>query len=75
MKIPSLKLLLLAPLAALLCAASDTTLPALLCTEGGRTVRNARQWERQRRPEILRMLSAEVYGIAPEPASRHHTVP
>lgn len=66
MKIPSLKLLLLAPLAALLCAASDTTLPALLRTEGGRTVRNARQWERQRRPEILRMLSAEVYGIAPD---------
>lgn len=66
MKIPSLKLLLLAPLAALLCAASDTTLPALLRTDGGRTVRNARQWERQRRPEILRMLSAEVYGIAPD---------
>ena len=49
-----------------LCAASDTTLPALLRTDGGRTVRNARQWERQRRPEILRMLSAEVYGIAPD---------
>ncbi len=67
MKNISLKYLLALPLAALLCAAAaDDTMPALLRTEGGRTVRNARMWERQRRPEILRMLSTEVYGVAPD---------
>ena len=65
--IPSLKTLITIPAAALLCAAAAAqTPPALLHTENGRPVRSARQWERQRRPEILRMLSTEVYGVAPD---------
>lgn len=65
--IPSLKTFITIPAAALLCAAAAAqTPPALLHTENGRPVRSARQWERQRRPEILRMLSTEVYGVAPD---------
>ena len=65
--IPSLRTFITIPAAALLCAAAAAqTPPALLHTENGRPVRSVRQWERQRRPEILRMLSTEVYGVAPD---------
>lgn len=73
----TLLLLLAAPLAALLCAADDgATVPALLLSEQGREIRTARAWERVRRPEIVRMLSTEVYGVAPDTRveARYRTV-
>ena len=41
------------------------TLPDVLRCNDGRTVTTARQWERQRRPEVLDLLSQEEYGITP----------
>lgn len=67
MRLTTLKHLILPPLAAVLCAAAaGDEPPALLLSERGRKITTARQWERQRRPEILRMLSTEVYGVAPD---------
>jgi len=40
-------------------------LPELLRTVDGRTVRNSRQWERIRRPEILALFTEHVYGRMP----------
>lgn len=41
------------------------TLPPLLKTSSGETVKSARDWERKRRPEILRLFEREVYGQTP----------
>lgn len=50
------------------------TLPELLKTSSGKTVKSVRDWERKRRPEILRLFEEEVYGQTPEtrlPVSYH----
>jgi hypothetical protein len=41
------------------------TLPDPLTLANGKKVRNAAEWQRQRRPEILRMFETEVYGRTP----------
>ncbi len=41
------------------------TLPELLKTENGKEVKSKRQWERKRRPEVLRLFSDHVYGNLP----------
>ncbi len=43
----------------------DYTLPALLTTQSGKPVESVRDWERVRRPEILRLFSEQVYGKTP----------
>lgn len=45
----------------------DTTyqLPPLLITQAGRTIHTAEDWEQQRRPEILKLFSENVYGKTP----------
>ena len=42
------------------------TLPDHLTCNDGTKVTTTKQWERVRRPEILQMLSKEIYGITPE---------
>ncbi|ODS83645.1 MAG: hypothetical protein ABS46_05955 [Cytophagaceae bacterium SCN 52-12] len=41
------------------------TLPALLKTSSGEAVKSVTDWERKRRPEILRLFEREVYGQTP----------
>src|SRR5690606_22694266 len=41
------------------------TLPDPLQTLSGRQVRNARTWEKVRRPEVLRLFEDNVYGQMP----------
>ncbi|SFC03410.1 hypothetical protein SAMN05421747_103189 [Parapedobacter composti] len=41
------------------------TLPDLLVTQRGQRVTTAEQWERQRRPEILELFAAQMYGRTP----------
>lgn len=41
------------------------TLPALLRSRDGRQIRNSRQWEHVRRPEILTLFAEQVYGRMP----------
>ena len=41
------------------------SLPDPLITAKGRTVTSARQWTRERRPEILRLFEENVYGRTP----------
>ncbi len=43
----------------------EYTLPALLKTESGKSVRSATEWEQQRRPEIFQAFEKEVYGQTP----------
>ncbi len=40
-------------------------LPELLRTSSGETVKSAKDWERKRRPEILKIFEREVYGQTP----------
>ncbi len=40
-------------------------LPELLRTGEGARVESAEQWRQQRRPELVRMFEAEMYGMAP----------
>jgi hypothetical protein len=42
------------------------TLPPLLVASDGSKVTTARQWEKRRRPEILRLYEEQVYGRTPE---------
>lgn len=42
------------------------TLPELMCTEAGEEVTTREQWERVRRPELLRLFSEELYGYMPQ---------
>lgn len=41
------------------------TLPEVLVTQNGRKIRNLRQWEKIRRPEILQLFQQEVFGKVP----------
>ncbi|NTS41441.1 acetylxylan esterase [Flavisolibacter sp. BT320] len=51
-------------------------LPALLTTTKGQKITTRRQWEKERRPEILALFTEFVYGRIPKnfPATRYHTV-
>ncbi|QEC51453.1 hypothetical protein EDD80_10136 [Anseongella ginsenosidimutans] len=40
-------------------------LPALLESENGKAVKNVKQWENKRRPEILALFSEQVHGKTP----------
>ena len=46
------------------------TLPDPLVLANGRPVRDARTWERQRRPEIMRLYETEIYGRVPAAAPK-----
>src|SRR6187431_637243 len=46
------------------------TLPDPLVLANGRPVRDARTWERQRRPEILRLYETEIFGRVPATAPK-----
>ena len=41
------------------------TLPELLVTNDGKPVKSVEDWETERRPEILKMFSEQVYGKTP----------
>ena len=41
------------------------TLPDPLVFAGGKRVKNAQEWEKRRRPELLRLFEREMYGWAP----------
>ena len=50
-------------------------LPPVLETTGGRKITNRRNWERRRRPEILRLFEENVYGRMPaKPRSFHYRI-
>ncbi|MBO4549715.1 MAG: acetylxylan esterase, partial [Bacteroidaceae bacterium] len=40
--------------------------PDVLTCEDGRAVKSVRQWERRRKPELLRMFSEQEYGVTPQ---------
>ena len=42
------------------------TLPELLKTQGGQTISTVEEWEKVRRPEILRLFEDNVYGQVPK---------
>jgi hypothetical protein len=44
----------------------DYTLPDPLILEDGRKVTNAKIWEQKRRPELLHLFAAQVYGKVPK---------
>ncbi len=46
------------------------TLPDPLVLSSGQPVRDARAWERQRRPEIMRFYEKEIFGQVPASAPR-----
>ncbi len=47
-------------------------LPDVLTASDGRKIQNVRQWEKIRRPELLRLFESEMYGRVPgEPAGLH----
>ncbi|MDN3546731.1 glucuronyl esterase domain-containing protein [Mucilaginibacter aquaedulcis] len=46
------------------------TLPDILKTTDGRTVKTIEAWEQSRRPEILRMFEENVYGTMPKTYDR-----
>jgi len=41
------------------------TLPEILVAQNGRKIRNLKQWEKIRKPEILRLFQQEVFGKVP----------
>nr|AEW47971.1 GHF2 protein [uncultured bacterium H1_5] len=41
------------------------TLPEILVAQNGRKIRNLKQWEKIRKPEILRLFQQEVFGKIP----------
>lgn len=43
----------------------DYALPELLMTEAGRKVVTSKDWEKQRRPELLTLFAEQVYGKTP----------
>lgn len=48
------------------------TLPDLLVSNNGKVVKNARQWEKIRRPEIMSIYENEMFGkVPPRPAEMH----
>src|SRR5690606_26970852 len=44
----------------------DYTLPELLKTEKGETVKSVKQWENKRRQQVLALFSDQVYGKTPD---------
>ena len=53
----------------------DYTLPNVLETADGKPVTSVRQWEKQRRPELLKLFEQQMYGRAPEaPEALHFRV-
>lgn len=44
----------------------EFALPDLLTTVSGKKITTVRQWERQRRPELLTLFSEQMYGITPK---------
>lgn len=51
------------------------TLPDPLLTEAGKVVKNRRQWENIRRPELMALFETEMFGKMPEkPADMHFKV-
>lgn len=40
-------------------------LPSILTTQAGKTVKNVKDWEKTRRPEILELFAEHVYGHTP----------
>lgn len=42
------------------------TLPELLVTQNGKKIRNLKQWEKIRKPEILQLFQQEVFGKVPD---------
>jgi len=42
------------------------TLPALLKTESGKSVKNVKDWETERRPELLQIFATQMYGVTPD---------
>ena len=44
----------------------DFTLPDLLTCHDGKKVTTVKQWEKQRRPELLEIFSAQMYGRTPD---------
>lgn len=44
----------------------EYTLPEILTTSDNKKVKGVRAWERQRRPEILKLFENEVYGEVPK---------
>ena len=51
------------------------TLPDPLITEAGKVVKNKRQWERVRRPELLALFEKEMFGKMPgRPEALHFKV-
>ena len=50
-------------------------LPDPLITESGKMVRNIRQWEKKRRPELLKLFEREMFGKMPgKPADLHFEI-
>ncbi|MBA4150352.1 MAG: acetylxylan esterase [Verrucomicrobia bacterium] len=45
---------------------SEYSLPNPLVTLDGKQVANSKTWQKQRRPEILKLFETEVYGRAPQ---------
>ena len=48
-----------------LCQEEPVNLPELMRTSDGRTVTTKEEWERVRRPEILRFFTEEMFGVRP----------
>ncbi|MPR34267.1 alpha/beta hydrolase family protein [Salmonirosea aquatica] len=48
------------------------TLPELMVTQAGKKVRTVKEWEAQRRPEILALFAEQVYGKTPTKKLRIH---
>lgn len=44
----------------------DYTLPPILTTSSGQSVKNVQAWRSQRRPEILTMFEEDMYGVQPD---------
>lgn len=42
------------------------TLPDPLLTSSGKRVKTARQWENERRPELLNLFATQIYGVTPQ---------
>lgn len=46
-------------------ANENYTVPDVLVRENGKKVRNRRQWEKKRRPELMSIFESEMYGKVP----------
>lgn len=50
------------------------SLPDPLVMQDGRRVLSARQWERERRPELVRLFEQTIYGVAPQRSPRQRAI-